>query len=203
VKLVVALIVVASFAGSAFADTWFPPTPRTYSSSQGKYRLTVFPGPVPYFQDKVDGRSPAGQQEPGLRTCEATLERLMENRYELLWRKALVNDVSPVEALVADDDGSFVTFDNWHSMGWGDDVIVVYSGAGDVVKKFALLDIMTKRQVQKLPRSVSSIWWSGNHRLTHDQQAVEVLVVVNGEIEESEQKYKIVSIRLSDGSVTR
>lgn len=64
-------------------------------------------------------------------------------------------------------------------------------------------EIMTKRQVQKLPRSVSSIWWSGKHRLTHDQQAVEVLVVVNDEMDESERKYRILHIRLSDGSVIK
>lgn len=165
------------------ADQWLPATPETYSSRHGVYRLTIFPkqldGALPYFQDKATGKKPAGQSLKGRTRCEATLERLVDGlgRYEQLWRKPLVNDVAPVSALVSDVDGSFVTFDNWHSMGWGDDVIVIYAGSGALKKKLALTDIMSEADFNKFPRTASSIWWSGKHELDYDGRTLNVQIV--------------------------
>eukprot|EP01035_Chromulina_nebulosa_P009054 gene9054-12233_t len=58
--------------------------------------------------------------------------------WSTVWRKPLVNDVSPVSALVANDGGHVVTFDNWHSMGFGDDAVVIYGPDGAVVRAMAL-----------------------------------------------------------------
>jgi hypothetical protein len=177
---------------AAIADQWFPATPKTYTSSSGSYRLTVLPrelaGALPYFEDKVADKAQAGQRADGQTRCEAVLERLEGTEYRRVWRKPLVNDVSPVSALVSGKDGSFVTFDNWHSMGWGDDAIVIYDGAGQVKRKFALTSLMSKEEFDRLPRSASSIWWSGEHEIDHDEVIINVRVLTKSGSESSDSK---------------
>jgi TonB family protein len=82
-----------------------------------------------------------------------------------------------VSALVA-NDGSLATFDNWHSMGYGDDVIAIYRRDGSLVRKFALSDLMSEDDILWLSRSVSSIWWSGKHRI--DNIAHALVIGVDG-----------------------
>lgn len=174
-------------ATAAVADSWFPPRPQTFSSREGTYRLTIFPreftGTFAFFSDKVEGKSPAAQTPGGQTRCEATLERLEGNQYRVLWRKALINDVSPLEALVSDKDGAFITFDNWHFKGMGDDTVVVYGGDGELRKQLSLGAILTPREFERLPRSVSSIWWSGPHQLAYDEETVEIKIVKNANMD--------------------
>lgn len=206
-SLAVALFVV-SYA--TFADQWLPPTPETYSSYFGSYRLTVYPrqdlDPLAFFEDKLAGVEPAGQRTTEQARCEATLEQLVGNHYETLWRKPLVNDVAPVNALISDRSGAFVTFDNWHSMGCCDDTIVIYDRLGNMVRKFALTDILTEEEVSNLPRTVSSTHWSGEHDLdwVEDIEVVSLSIVSNGKFGDSpDVEYKTLQIRLSDGQVIK
>lgn len=193
---------------TAIADQWLPATPKTYTSSSGTYRLTVFPreltGALPYFEDKVADKAPAGQQQGGQARCEAVLEKLGGNEYRPLWRKPLVNDVSPVSALVSDKDGSFVTFDNWHSMGWGDDAIVIYDGTGQLKRKFALTSLMGREEFDRLPRSASSIWWSGEHEIPYDELVVNVRVVTERGSRSSDKKqYRTIRLSLETAEVLK
>jgi hypothetical protein len=200
-----ALLAASLVVASAVADSWLPPTPETYTSRYGTYRLTIFPrglaGALPYFEDKVAGNHPAGQGAEGQKHCEATLERLVGDHYQQLWRRPLINDVAPVSALVSDKNGSFITFDNWHSMGWGDEVMVIYGSDGELKKKLPLTAIMSKTEFENLPRSASSIRWSGKHALDHDENVVLVQVVNGIESEDSKKKYKTVRIHLGTGDV--
>jgi hypothetical protein len=41
--------------------------------------------------------------------------------------------VAPVSALVSEDGAYLITFDNWHSMGYGDDVVVLYRTDGTLI----------------------------------------------------------------------
>lgn len=126
-KMVV-LLIILPWIFPTYADKWLPPKPATYESHRSTYRLTVFPA-----QQEADvAQASRGASRLGSDAsprCEAVLERLDASgrRYEQVWRKPLINVVAPVSALVSDADGSFVTFDNWGRMGWGDDVIVLYS----------------------------------------------------------------------------
>ncbi|MBL8264985.1 hypothetical protein [Steroidobacter sp.] len=183
-----------------------PAAPKTYTSSNGSYRLTVFPrelaGALPYFEDKVADNAEAGQRSEGLARCEAVLERLEGAEYRRVWRKQLVNDVSPVSALVSAKDGSFVTFDNWHSRGWGDDAIVIYDGAGQVKRKLALTSIMSKQEFDRLPRSASSIWWSGEHEIDYDEVIVNVRVVTTNDSKSSDgSQYRTIRLSLETAQV--
>ena len=189
--------------GAASADSWGPATPITAVSDSGTYRLTVYPrqiaGPLAFFSNKVDGTEPAGQREDAQAQCEATLERLGSQSYETVWRKPLANDVAPLSALVA-DDGSFVTFDNWQHAGIGGDAIVIYQADGTIVKKLSVAEVIGDDAFKALPRSVSSVWWSGDHKLSYDDTAIE-LKVVTGESAHDNPTYRTVRLDLSTGDL--
>jgi hypothetical protein len=83
-----------------------------------------------------------------------------------LWTATLSNKVSPVEALVSDDGKYVVTLDNWHRVGYGEDVVAFY-GKGGQVKKYSLEEIAGDiaeglgpvRFFQLFDHSVSSRMW--------------------------------------------
>jgi hypothetical protein len=81
------LILACWWPPAAQADLWDPPSPKTYSSWYGGYRLTVYPA------ERATSRS-----------CEATLEKLDGNKYVEVWRKPLVNEVAPVDARISEKD---------------------------------------------------------------------------------------------------
>jgi hypothetical protein len=206
----VTLTLLLLIASPVHSDTWSLPTPMTYTSREGQFRLTVFPrrlaGQLRYFEDSVEGRELAGQKLGEQPRCEAVLEKLVADHYEQLWRKPLVNDVAPVNALVSDLDGAFVTFDNWHSMGWGENTIVVYSGSGDVRKRLQLTDFLSEKEFEQLPRSVSSIHWSGEHYLDNSDPPIVHLEVITREKykrDRVDRDIKNVKIRLDTGEIVQ
>jgi hypothetical protein len=56
--------------------------------------------------------------------------------------------VLPVHALVA-DDGHFITFDNWHNIGFGT-VAAIYAPTGRLVRSWELTDLHDKGKVEAL-----------------------------------------------------
>lgn len=175
---IVLFLITLPWIVTVHADKWLPPKPGTYESRSGTYRLTIFPAQPE--TDATDSPQGAAVRRPAAKLrCEAVLERLADGhrRYEQVWRKPLVNVVAPVSALVSDADGSFVTFDNWGRMGWGDDVIVIYSGSGSLNRKFALTDIMSDADFKRFPRTASSVHWSGQHDLDYDGRTLNVRIV--------------------------
>jgi hypothetical protein len=171
------LLVVAIVSSEALADSWAPPSKQTYVSADKKVRFIVDPRPLEsalsYYEDKVANREPAGAPVGSkLRTATATLQlRDAAGRWVTSWRKPLVNEIAPVDALVT-NGGEVVTFDNWASMGYGDDVIVVYDRTGTVVRKLALSELFPEWLVAAQRHSVSSIWWRGGPRVSNDGSAV-------------------------------
>src|SRR5690606_13407911 len=117
------LCVVAS--DTALADSWSLPTPEIYSSADGSKRLTVYPrelsNQLDYFSDKVEGIEPAGQRRAAsTATATAILEsKAKGGKWALMWHGPLLNNVSPVSALVSNSGHHVVTFDNWHEVGHG------------------------------------------------------------------------------------
>lgn len=196
-------------AGTLHADSWLPPKVETYTSSDGRARVVIFPRPLDgalsYFSDKVDGREPAGQlPESQQLTPLARLERLEGRRWREVWTVPLVNDVSPVSALVANDGQHLVTFDNWHSAGFGSDVVVIYDGEGNLVRKMGLTDFLPESYVQVLPSTVSSLWWAGSdHSLVEDDGVLVLQVLVPSEkrLFESDPETVSLRVRLIDGEV--
>jgi len=203
--LALAALVVAPLP--AVADSWAPPTTEVTVSANGQYRVTVVPrpigGPLAYFEDKVKGNEPAGQRKHDVQTSPlARVERLASpGTWRLVWQKPLVNDVGPPSVLLAGDASFLVTFDNWHSAGYGDDVVVIYDRHGNLVRKLSLEQILPPAYVHHLPMTVSSRWWGGEHRLVDGDRLVELQIVEPRSDGRGERKYAPVRIRLVDGVV--
>lgn len=183
IRLVSAVAMVV--ASPALADSWLPPEPKTYLSPDKATRLTVLPrdleNQLTYFSDKLDGKKLAGQRSGGEPRALGIVERRSGAAWIQVWKAPLVNEVAPVRALVANGGGHVVTFDNWHSTGFGDNVVVIYRGDGSLVRAMKLTDILPENYVRALPTSVSSLWWSGEHVLSRDgRQVVLKVVVPNG-----------------------
>ena len=171
ILFVIALILVgiSSLVSVVTADQWAIPKKQKYYSPNKKYYLEVTPkkleSQLKYFEDKVEGRKNAGAVKDlkDNRAKGAFYARRPDGGYSKRWEFPLVNEVSPVSAVVANNGGYVVTFDNWSRAGYGDDVVVIYHSNGTLVKKFGLEDFLTKGDIETLPRSVSSIWWGGEH----------------------------------------
>ncbi len=189
---------------TATADTWAPSQPETTYSRNRQIRITIFPRVSNW---EIQNRNPWNPDaEIGLKIGSAkhpvgVLERHRNGRYEHVWHGPLMNKWAPVEVLVSGKDGWFVTFDNWHEMGRGDDVMVIYNSTGDVVRKYSLHDFFTDFDMDKLPRSVSSIYWRGGIRLSHRDKYVLVdLVVPERAGERRNAQYKTAMIDFQTGA---
>lgn len=206
-RMPIAALLLAA-ANPSHADSWMPPQPQTYLSPNGQVRLRVIPrsitSPLDYFKDKTKNREPAGQKhDRKQKTARGVLERVAaDGKWQRIWDHPLVNDVSPVGAVVA-NDGRIVTFDNWHSMGYGPDAVVVYDGGGQKIRALSLADILPHDYVTALPHTISSIWWHGRPRVSEDGQNL-ILPVVIPEDEPDlsrDGNHAEIAIRLTDGAV--
>ena len=153
-----ALLSVTLVAGPAFADQWLPASTKQYVSADGAWRLTVEPRPITsplrYFQDQVASKPrPGGLPGQSQTSAIGTMERRVNGTWQRVWQKPLRNTVAPVTA-IALPGGAAMTLDNWHSMGFGPDAVVLYNQQGVAVAAYALTDFLPKPYVQALPRTV-------------------------------------------------
>lgn len=123
--------------------------------------MAVEPSPLEsalaFFEEEVEARKHGDSVE---RPAPLGLleRREPSGRWSQVWARALVNAIAPVELLVS-DNGFVVTFDNWHSVGYGKDVIVIYEPTGRLVREIALTDLVSQDYIDSLPHSVSSLSW--------------------------------------------
>jgi TonB family protein len=181
-----ALALLWVLACPAGADSWRLPKKRKYYSPNKRYYLEVTPkklgSQLEYFEGKVAGSEKAGARKGAKenRAKGAFAARRADGSYSKRSEFPLVNEVSPTSALVSDGGDYVVTFDNWHGVGYGDDVVVIYRSDGSLVNKFGLGDLLTEGDIETLPRSVSSIWWGGGHYLDEKSGLLVLKVVSNG-----------------------
>lgn len=164
------------------ADSWAPPTTAVYYSPGKAWRFTITPraisSPLAYFEDKLAGRADAGKVAGNpQRRAWGVMQHLEQGEWHIAWAEPLLNEVAPVEAIVS-RTGFAVTFDNWHSMGYGKDVVVIYDGRGKPVRSMGLADFLPPEYIGALPHSVSSIWWGDGHFLSADDKRLILRVVV-------------------------
>lgn len=100
-------------------------------------------------------------------------------------------------------DGSFVTFDDWGRSGYGDNVVVIYSGTGKLIKKFTLRDLMTDAQIENLPRTIGSIEWGGRHIFEEGDSVLLLRIGIDNEWDVDKRKYRDVEVRMSDGALVK
>ena len=168
---VTVLLIIASVCTSVRADTWALPEKKKYYSADKSYCLEVIPkqlqSPLAYFRDKSEGRKDAGAvkglKENRARAIFYVRENPGREGYVKKAEFPLLNEVSPVNALVSADGNHVVTFDNWHMVGYGDNVVVIYRSDGTLVKKFGLAELFEQSDIRSFPHSASSIWWGSGH----------------------------------------
>jgi hypothetical protein len=201
VRLVLAMML-AGLAGTALADSWAPPSVEATESADHRHRVVIVPRDIgsalAYFEEKT-GAAPASPRRDGpVARIEA---RDAAGAWQPVRDFALVNDVAPTSVLLANDAQFLVTFDNWHSVGYGDDVVAIYDRHGTLVRKLGLEDILPAAYVNHLPRSVSSRWWGGGHVLVDEERRVELHVVEPGAGMADASASIPVRLRLADGAV--
>lgn len=199
-------MLIGAFIFSANADTWRLPKKEKYYSPNKSFYLEVTPkkleSQLKYFEDKVKGSNNAGAVKgvKDNRAKGAFYSRRADGEYSKKWEFPLVNEVSPVSAIVSSRGEYFVTFDNWHSVGYGEGVIVIYHADGTLVKKIGLEDLLTEGDIETLPHSVSSIWWGGDHYIDEASGLLVLRVVSNRKSPEEEgAKFQELKIELATG----
>jgi hypothetical protein len=84
----------------------------------------------------------------------------------------LANDVAPVSALIRDDGRYLVTFDDYFSTGYGDNIIVIYDLVAGTNTHLKLEDFLQPAQIADFPESTSSRDWRGPVNLMHEQRYI-------------------------------
>jgi hypothetical protein len=206
-KLTAAILLIGTLLGqqAAVADSWMPAQVQTYLSKDAAIRIIITPRELEhalaYFNDKVEGREPAGQRREGNDKANVRLERRgADGKWSLVWQRELMNDVAPVEALVSKTGKFVVTFDNWHSTGYGENVVVIYGSNGQLVRSLQLSDFLPKELIDALPRTTSSLHWSGDHSITEDEQQLilKVRFPQNG-LSRDDSRFFDIALNLSTG----
>ena len=107
-----------------------------------------------------------------------------------------------MKAVVANGGQGFATFDNWYSMGYGPNVIVVYDEKGRIVRRFGLTDLLPEWFVATFPEWISSIQWRDDPRISGKSGHLIVPVVQPGDEAQASggRRSLDLAIRLSDGT---
>ena len=127
-------------ATTAAADSWAWPQPFERTSPNERWQASLDhsdDGPVARILDRQTGE-----------TSTLRLER---------------SEVFPVDAAML-DGGQLLVFDQWHSMGYGDSVVVGYArqaDSGDWSEQWrrSLEELLGDSAARAVPTSVSSRWW--------------------------------------------
>ena len=148
-SLVVSLVWFA--ASHVAADDWPAARPITMFTAASDRLVRILPGQsvgdLVGFADAPRGR---------YATAEMYV-RQPDRSYHLMRTATLVNPVAPVNALLA-PNGAFVTFDNWHNLGYGQ-VVAIYRPDGTLVKSYTLEQLYANRDLSDVPTSASSRAW--------------------------------------------
>ena len=171
-------------AGGAFADSWLAATEQDYYSANEAYYLHVVPG---------DGSSPARG------TLYEAARR--EGDDAEVWSRWLENPYAPHKVLVADSGEYVVTSDDWGGVGYGDNVVVIYGPEGELVRTFALEDLLTEEEIALVPHSTSSRWWCGVHEFDEAAGVVVLKVIAGGMTEEMKARTRDLRVALATGEV--
>jgi hypothetical protein len=151
------------------ADEWPASRTREVWSESRDYFVRVIPG-------QGVGETVGFRGAPIGPPATAELYRRESDRsYRLAWTVSLVNPVAPIDLFLT-DRGYLVTLDNWHNMGYGT-IVAFYSPTGKLIRGYALADLFSAVEIEKLPRSVSSIWWRKELAYVRpDQQSLHLMV---------------------------
>ena len=159
------------------ADIWESPKVSTYYSENREYKLVVTPRIISdkyygwcfynndkhpqtknFLRQKEKFMKKITPQDTILIPCTAELYRIKETDTVQIWKKPLLNNVSPEHAIVSNDGSSIATFDNWYSRGYGVNVFVVYNEKGEAKRTYKL-DEITPFPLNDYMMTISSLHW--------------------------------------------
>ena len=183
------------------ADTWDNPGVKTYYSENKEFKLIITPKITPekYYQWNyyVSNKHPQtkkilrkkekfmqniSEQDTILTPCTAELFQIKGTDSVLIWKRILLNDVSPVNAIVANDGSSVATFNNWYSTGYGVNIFVIYDENGNTKKTYKLEEI-SPFPLNDYPMSISSLHWNKGERYI-DNERIEIIFRAEDDREE-------------------
>ena len=183
-KFFVALFAVA-VASVGFADSWSLPTVLTVSSTNGDVLVRVEPS--------RDDASPQALVFDYDTHAEA---------YILRSKFTLRNRMSPYRLAVSPQAARIVAVEEYGSLGYGSDSIVIYDGSGHLLWRWSLSDIFTKDEIARIPSSTSSRWWVEG--ITIFRQSVGYIAVIYPPRDRPEKPiYYRVWIDLETGKLTK
>jgi len=171
--LTILLFLVACLSLKSTTDQWPEATTAYYTSDNGEFVLKVIPGdPHTYWGRLRSPIEPKSAYTPEERDttetpCKGSLFRITNTDSTLVWTTILVNVIAPVSAIVSNDGKWVITFDNWHGIGYGQDMMSIYNEVGNCQKMYAL-DEISPFPVLDYLMSVSSIYWSCGKELVDD-----------------------------------
>src|SRR5690554_1124929 len=162
IKIILILMFVIGLNIDSFADTWRNPEITDYYSENGLYMLRVFPSEIPenYSKWKVakqKKKEKFSAKDTTIIKCHAILFKTTDSDTTIIWEQKLINQISPVFAIIANDGSSIVTFDNWYSYGYGIDVMVAYDEAGGLIERYKLEEF-SPIPINEFQMSISSLW---------------------------------------------
>ena len=136
-----------------------PPQPKLFASVYGTYALKTLPDVASVgTQTRTEGVHSPAQAGQIVGTSEGVFFTLDEHAKEkLIWRAKLVN--IPNRAILVESGKHVITLDSWRSAGF-DHCLVVYGEKGKVIADFKLEDLLTAKEIDGLPASVTHRSWS-------------------------------------------
>jgi hypothetical protein len=184
-----------ALAGVAAADSWLAPTEQDYYSLNEAYYLHVVPGD--------------GAKHAAATLYEVVVDAEVGGDALIKWSRDLVNPYAPTQVLVSDGGEYVVTSDDWGGVGYGPNVVVIYGPGGELVKQFALEDLLTEEEIALVPHSVSSRWWRAGKYINEENGVLVLKVDLGTEPYRSPEtapgviveKTVTISIHLVDGEV--
>lgn len=142
-------LLVLLLASQGLADEWALPEPTGFHSPGFAYVAEIFPA--------------KSRQNPGSKPlCYFYQVGYPGTRWEvkakLLWKGVLVNQRMPYEAVVS-PWGHLITLNEHGSVGH-DNAVVIYGVGGQLIKRYALEDLIPQEDMNQFPWSTSSRWWN-------------------------------------------
>lgn len=190
-KTMLLLVLFLIIPSTGKADVWSKPSVKEYYSQNRNYKLVVYPTITPekyaewnHYRNLDSQLSKSEQKKKDrflssltasdtvLIPCTGILYHVSGNDTVRIWERKLLNSVCPVTANVSSDGSSVVTFDNWYSIGYGVNVMVVYNEKGDAKRTYKLEEI-TPYPLNDYFTSLSSIWWNAGTRFI-DNDRIEI-----------------------------
>ncbi len=178
-RVVLIISFLCHWTTNSLADSWANPKVTRYFSEDSTHMLKVVPKFIPdnyykWFNAKPKKKEKFSVQDTTIIPCYAVLYQVNGPKDTVeIWNKKLINRIAPVSALVSNDGSRVVTLDNWHSMGYGLDVLAAYNEKGELVKRFQL-DHFSIFPLNEYEFSVSSIWWRCGADMLNEQRKIKL-----------------------------